>query len=47
MSQGLQTYDYLVFVLYFVLIASYGFWIYKRKQTVNANTQDFFLAEGV
>ena len=46
MSQGLQTYDYLVFVLYFVLIASYGFWIYKRKQTVHANTQDFFLAEG-
>ena len=46
MSQGLQTYDYLVFVLYFVLISSYGFWIYKRKQTVNANTQDFFLAEG-
>ena len=46
MSQGLQTYDYLVFVLYFVLISSYGFWIYKRKQTVIANTQDFFLAEG-
>ena len=46
MSQGLQTYDYLVFVLYFLLISSYGFWIYKRKQTVNANTQDFFLAEG-
>lgn len=46
MPQGLQTYDYLVFVLYFVLISSYGFWIYKRKQTVNANTQDFFLAEG-
>jgi SSS family solute:Na+ symporter len=46
MSQGLQTYDYLVFVLYFVLISSYGFWIYKKKQTVNANTQDFFLAEG-
>ena len=46
MSQGLQTYDYLVFVLYFVLISSYGCWIYKRKQTVNANTQDFFLAEG-
>lgn len=46
MPQGLQTYDYLVFVLYFVLIASYGFWIYKRKQTTNANTQDFFLAEG-
>ncbi|MFM1930581.1 MAG: hypothetical protein RL387_1909 [Bacteroidota bacterium] len=46
MPQGLQTYDYLVFVMYFVLISSYGFWIYKRKQTANANTQDFFLAEG-
>jgi SSS family solute:Na+ symporter len=46
MPQGLQTYDYLVFVLYFVLISSYGFWIYKRKKTANANTQDFFLAEG-
>lgn len=46
MPQGLQTYDYLVFVLYFVLISSYGFWIYKRKQTANTNTQDFFLAEG-
>ena len=46
MPQGLQTYDYLVFVLYFVLISSYGFWIYKRKKTANTNTQDFFLAEG-
>jgi SSS family solute:Na+ symporter len=46
MPQGLQTYDYFVFVLYFVLISSYGFWIYKRKKTANANTQDFFLAEG-
>lgn len=46
MSQGLQSYDYLVFFLYFVLIVSYGFWVYKRKQTANANSTDFFLAEG-
>lgn len=46
MSKGLQTYDYIVFLLYFVLIASYGFWIYKKKQTTNNNTTDFFLAEG-
>jgi SSS family solute:Na+ symporter len=46
MSQGLQAYDYLVFILYFILIASYGFWIYKRKQSANNNTTDFFLAEG-
>ena len=46
MPQGLQNYDYLVFVLYFILIASYGLWIYNRKKTVNINTTDFFLAEG-
>ena len=46
MPQGLQTYDYFVFVLYFIVIASYGFWIYKRKQTAQTNTTDFFLAEG-
>ena len=46
MPKGLQSYDYLVFVLYFILIASYGFWIYKRKKSPNVNTNDFFLAEG-
>jgi SSS family solute:Na+ symporter len=46
MPKGLQTYDYIVFVLYFLIIASYGFWIYKRKQSATANSTDFFLAEG-
>jgi len=46
MTQGLQGYDYIVFILYFLIIASYGYWIYKRKQTVTANSTDFFLAEG-
>ena len=46
MTQGLQSYDYIVFILYFLIIASYGFWIYKRKQLATANSTDFFLAEG-
>ena len=46
MTQGLQTYDYLVFVLYFMIIASYGFWIYQRKKVATVNSTDFFLAEG-
>jgi SSS family solute:Na+ symporter len=46
MTQGLQSYDYIVFILYFLIIASYGFWIYKRKQSATANSTDFFLAEG-
>ena len=46
MTQELQSYDYIVFILYFLIIASYGFWIYKRKQSATANSTDFFLAEG-
>jgi len=46
MNQGLQTYDYIVFVLYFILISSYGIWIYRKKSAASTNTKDFFLAEG-
>ena len=46
MTKGLQTYDYIVFILYFLIIASYGYWIYRRKQSAGALSTDFFLAEG-
>ena len=46
MTKTLQTYDYIVFILYFLIIASYGFWIYKRKKSATSNSTDFFLAEG-
>jgi SSS family solute:Na+ symporter len=46
MNQGLQTYDYIVFILYFILISSYGIWIYRKKKSEITNTKDFFLAEG-
>ncbi len=38
--------DYIVFLLYFIGVSSYGYWIYKRKQTTKLDTKDFFLAEG-
>lgn len=38
--------DYLVFLLYFVIIAGYGLWIYYRKKSKELNTKDYFLAEG-
>ncbi|HNK27922.1 MAG TPA: sodium/sugar symporter [Ferruginibacter sp.] len=39
--------DYLVFFLYFIVVAGYGYWVYrkKKKETVSAS-HDFFLAEG-
>ncbi len=45
-EQGLQTFDYLVFLFYFILVSSYGYWIYNKKKAKETNTQDFFLAEG-
>ncbi len=38
--------DYLVFLLYFIIVAGYGYWIYKRKKAAETSANDFFLAEG-
>ncbi len=43
---SLQFADYAVFVLYFIIVASYGYWIYQRKKKTTTDTKDFFLAEG-
>lgn len=42
----LQQLDYIVFLIYFVIVASYGYWIYQRKKSAMASSRDFFLAEG-
>jgi len=42
----LQQLDYIVFLIYFVIVASYGYWIYQRKKSAMASSKDFFLAEG-
>ena len=46
MGKELQFLDYIFFLIYFLVVASYGYWIYRRKKTVNASANDFFLAEG-
>jgi SSS family solute:Na+ symporter len=42
----LQTADYIVFLIYFVLVTAYGMYIYGRKKKVSTTSQEFFLAEG-
>lgn len=44
---SLQTKDYLVFLFYFIVVAGYGYWVYRRKKkaTITAS-HDYFLAEG-
>lgn len=46
MNQSLHLYDYIVFLVYFVIVASYGYWVYQRKKSAQADSKDFFLAEG-
>jgi SSS family solute:Na+ symporter len=41
----MQTADFIVFFAYFALVAGYGLWIYRRKES-GASSADFFLAEG-
>lgn len=42
----LQTADYIVFFIYFILVAAYGIYIYRKKKSKSADAKDFFLAEG-
>ena len=46
MTLGLETPDYVIFLIYFVIVSSYGYWIYKNKGKQSADSKDFFLAEG-
>src|SRR5690606_39162149 len=43
---SLSTQDYIVFLIYFVIVAGYGLWIYNRKKQEKSSTKDYFLAEG-
>ncbi len=42
----LQASDYIVFGIYFVIVAGYGWWVYNRKKKAVSDTHDYFLAEG-
>ncbi len=43
---ALETKDYIIFLTYFLIVAGYGWWIYRRKKQAKADSKDYFLAEG-
>jgi len=44
---ALSTKDYLVFLIYFIIVAGYGYWIYRKKKKASVSaSHDYFLAEG-
>ncbi|CDS91756.1 MULTISPECIES: sodium/sugar symporter [Sphingobacterium] len=46
MNTILSTKDYIVFFVYFIIVASYGLWIYYKKKSASEGAKDYFLAEG-
>jgi len=45
--QGLHQFDYIVFLFYFIVVAGYGYWVYKRKKkAATSASHEYFLAEG-
>jgi SSS family solute:Na+ symporter len=38
--------DYLIFIIYFVIVGSYGYWIYSKRKSREHDSKAFFLAEG-
>src|ERR1022692_1196561 len=46
MHNKLAQADYIVFIIYFLIVSFYGYWIYQRKRKKVTDTHDFFLAEG-
>lgn len=45
-NSSLFAWDYVVFFIYFIIVAGYGYYIYNRKKKALTDTKDFFLAEG-
>ena len=46
MGKNLATIDIVIFLVYFVVVAGYGIWIYNRKKSASTGSKDYFLAEG-
>ena len=46
MNNQLVFKDYLVFIIYFIIVASYGYWIYRKRKVREHDSKAFFLAEG-
>src|SRR5215510_1279132 len=46
MNKHLTTLDLIVFVIYFVIVAGYGYAVYRRRKRNEHDAKAFFLAEG-
>src|SRR5471030_3083108 len=42
----LSTGDYIVFIIYFIIVSTYGYWVYRKKKEAETTSTDYFLAAG-
>lgn len=46
MNNSLVTTDYVVFIIYFLVVSGYGYYIYRKREKGEHDAKAFFLAEG-
>ena len=46
MNQHFAFADYAIFIIYFVVVASYGFTVYRKRKKEEQDAKGYFLAEG-
>ena len=46
MNKNLVFADYVVFIIYFIIVAGYGYAVYRKRKRNEHNAKGFFLAEG-
>jgi solute:Na+ symporter, SSS family len=46
MNKQLAFADYLVFIIYFIIVAGYGYYIYRKRKKNEHDAKAYFLAEG-
>jgi SSS family solute:Na+ symporter len=46
MNNNLTTTDYVVFIIYFLVVSGYGYYIYRQRKKDEHDAKAFFLAEG-
>jgi SSS family solute:Na+ symporter len=46
MNNSLVTTDYVVFIIYFLVVSGYGYYVYRKREKNEHDAKAFFLAEG-
>jgi SSS family solute:Na+ symporter len=46
MNNSLVTTDYVVFIIYFLVVSGYGYYVYRKREKGEHDAKAFFLAEG-